>query len=565
MFKDILLQFIISLLPVFAFQIWYEKETGWFKKPIFMDIFCGITIVLCTLTAPNFLGFELDFSLIPYMLASLYGGVPTLALFTAIYFIVHLPFQHSVWEYISFIVFTVVFVTFVFIAIRPFQQAVTRGKERISMLLMGILMMYFIITTADSIPQMEALWSIQNLLTIVLILTISLASTWVSIFMVESVKEKQQLHEAVKKLSISYRSEVEKLQQFIDETSFAVIIVDCEGRITHSNEMAMKLLYLKSEISGPRKLIGKNYIEVFQPGNGDVYINLLSQALTGSRTSLVPFVNNDKMLLKTTFSLRSTPSNQTVGAALIVQDITELTKLRSEVDRIERLSLVGQMAASITHEIRNPMAVIRGFIQLIKERSPNTQEEYFKIVLDELDRANLIISDFLSLAQNRALTMELSSLNTIISGLLPLLTADANLRGQVIETDLCEDMPLIMLNDREIKQLFLNLARNGMEAMDDHGALHISTHRSQDRIELRIKDEGSGISPEKMESLFEPFFTTKARGTGLGLPLCLSIAERHNGKIDVESQLGEGTTFIVSFFFPQEEETLLQQQWLVSS
>lgn len=565
MFKDILLQFIISLLPVFAFQIWYEKETGWFKKPIFMDIFCGITIVLCTLTAPNFLGFELDFSLIPYMLASLYGGVPTLALFTAIYFIVHLPFQHSVWEYISFIVFTVVFVTFVFIAIRPFQQAVTRGKERISMLLMGILMMYFIITTADSIPQMEALWSIQNLLTIVLILTISLASTWVSIFMVESVKEKQQLHEAVKKLSISYRSEVEKLQQFIDETSFAVIIVDCEGRITHSNEMAMKLLYLKSEISGPRKLIGKNYIEVFQPGNGDVYINLLSQALTGSRTSLVPFVNNDKMLLKTTFSLRSTPSNQTVGAALIVQDITELTKLRSEVDRIERLSLVGQMAASITHEIRNPMAVIRGFIQLIKERSPNTQEEYFKIVLDELDRANLIISDFLSLAQNRALTMELSSLNTIISGLLPLLTADANLRGQVIETDLCEDMPLIMLNDREIKQLFLNLARNGMEAMDDHGALHISTHRSQDRIELRIKDEGSGISPEKMESLFEPFFTTKARGTGLGLPLCLSIAERHNGKIDVESQLGEGTTFIVSFFFPQEEETLLQQQWPVSS
>lgn len=565
MFKDILLQFIISLLPVFAFQIWYEKETGWFKKPIFMDIFCGITIVLCTLTAPNFLGFELDFSLIPYMLASLYGGVPTLALFTAIYFIVHLPFQHSVWEYISFIVFTVVFVTFVFIVIRPFQQAVTRGKERISMLLMGILMMYFIITTADSIPQMEALWSIQNMLTIVLILTISLASTWVSIFMVESVKEKQQLHEAVKKLSISYRSEVEKLQQFIDETSFAVIIVDCEGRITHSNEMAMKLLYLKSEISGPRKLIGKNYIEVFQPGNGDVYINLLSQALTGSRTSLVPFVNNDKMLLKTTFSLRSTPSNQTVGAALIVQDITELTKLRSEVDRIERLSLVGQMAASITHEIRNPMAVIRGFIQLIKERSPNTQEEYFKIVLDELDRANLIISDFLSLAQNRALTMELSSLNTIISGLLPLLTADANLRGQVIETDLCEDMPLIMLNDREIKQLFLNLARNGMEAMDDHGALHISTHRSQDRIELRIKDEGSGISPEKMESLFEPFFTTKARGTGLGLPLCLSIAERHNGKIDVESQLGEGTTFIVSFFFPQEEETLLQQQWPVSS
>jgi signal transduction histidine kinase len=143
--------------------------------------------------------------------------------------------------------------------------------------------------------------------------------------------------------------------------------------------------------------------------------------------------------------------------------------------------------------------------------------------------------------------MELSSLHDIIEELIPLLNADANLRGQTIKVSFCDDLPLIMLNNREIKQLLLNIARNGMEAMGDKGVLRISTRCTDDKIELRVTDEGVGIPPEKMKHLFKPFFTTKTQGTGLGLPLCMSIAERHNGRIDVESREGEGTTFIVTF------------------
>lgn len=287
---------------------------------------------------------------------------------------------------------------------------------------------------------------------------------------------------------------------------------------------------------------------MFQPGQGDANVNMLYQALKGTRASLVPFVDGEKMLLTTTFSLRNALNDEITGAAIIVHDTTELNHLRDEVGRMERLSLVGQMAASITHEIRNPMAVIRGFVQLIQERSPKSQHEYFRIVMEELDRANMIISDFLSLAQNRELTMELSSLHDIIEELIPLLNADANMRGQTIKVSFCNDLPLIMLNNREIKQLLLNITRNGMEAMGDKGVLRISTSCNKDKIELRIADEGVGIPPEKMKHLFEPFFTTKTQGTGLGLPLCISIAERHNGRIDVESREGEGTTFIVTFY-----------------
>jgi signal transduction histidine kinase len=110
-----------------------------------------------------------------------------------------------------------------------------------------------------------------------------------------------------------------------------------------------------------------------------------------------------------------------------------------------------------------------------------------------------------------------------------------------------------MLNVREIKQLVLNLARNGMEAMDPKGVLTLETRVNEDRVELMIKDTGGGISTSQIENLFVPFFTTKNHGTGLGLSLCLSIAERHNGKIAVESQEGVGTVFTVSFPFEKEE------------
>lgn len=243
-----------------------------------------------------------------------------------------------------------------------------------------------------------------------------------------------------------------------------------------------------------------------------------------------------------------------LGAVGIMEDITELERLRTEFINVERLSLVGQMAASITHEIRNPMAVVRGFLQLMQEKSPDTLDHYYRIVMEELDRANGIISDFLSLAQNRVAEKEECHLHDIIHELSPLLWADANLRGQSIELKLGTEIPHLHLNAKEMKQLILNLCRNGMEAMDDKGTLTIETRLEGDQVQLYVADTGIGISENELERLFEPFFTTKSKGTGLGLALCMSIVQRHHGTIDVKSRLGEGTVFIISFpvrSFPQ--------------
>ncbi len=546
MLKELLLQFVVSLLPGFAYQLWYNKEQEWRSTAALTTIYCGLSMTLCMLTAPDVMGFTLDFHWVPYIIGSLYAGKYAWLTLTPLIILLRIPSLDSSWETISFFVLVTVLACLLLASLRTFRHLDPLDKERRALKLISLVVVYlgcslsgYLMVKGLTIPWSTVAFLGLGIVTI-------LTATWLSVFMVESVREKHQLHLEVVQISANFRNEVEKLQQFIDETSVAVVVTNRGGTITHCNSMAATLIGVGAG-KAEGDVLGLHFMEAFEREADDTHAGLLNAALQGSKTVSSPYILNERMLLSTAFFLRNFQSGEIEGAALLVQDITEISQLRDELGRMERLSLVGQMAASITHEIRNPMAVIRGFVQLLQERSPGNQQEYYRIVMEELDRANMIISDFLSLAQNRVLKMDYMSLHDIINDLIPLLNADSNLRGQTIELQLADELPQLMLNEREIKQMLLNLARNGMEAMNDKGVLRISTRLLEDCVELRISDEGVGIPSEQMKHLFEPFFTTKTKGTGLGLPLCLSIAERHNGKIEVDSVEGEGTTFIVTF------------------
>ncbi|MDG0792588.1 ATP-binding protein [Cohnella ginsengisoli] len=334
------------------------------------------------------------------------------------------------------------------------------------------------------------------------------------------------------------------MRRFLDMVPLAVIFIDAKGIITHVNEIALEM---GKHSAG--NVVGLHYTELARLTGLDATASIIQLVLNkGERVSSEMFKIQGRTMLATACAVNESGTRGIPeGVVYIAQDVTDTQRLKDELDKMERLSLVGQMAASITHEIRNPMAVIRGFVQLLNERSPSEQRSYFRIVMEELDRANAIINDFLSLAQNRIVEKETSSLQSVLKDMLPLIWADANLRGQSVELDLCEEQDVLELNGKEIKQLILNLARNGLEAMDEKGVLRIETRDLEDRVQLYVSDTGNGIPPEKVERLFEPFYTTKEQGTGLGLALCLSIAERHEGRIEVQSKVGEGTTFIVTF------------------
>jgi signal transduction histidine kinase len=213
---------------------------------------------------------------------------------------------------------------------------------------------------------------------------------------------------------------------------------------------------------------------------------------------------------------------------------------------MESLGLVGQMAASITHEIRNPMAVIKGFVQLLQEKNSGVFMNYYDIILEELNRANEIINDFLALAQNRVVEMKEAHLNDTVRTLEPMILADANLRGITLQVELQEDLPAILMNDKEMKQLLLNLSRNGLEAMSSGGLLTIRTSRQESNVQLVITDTGPGIPKEQQDKIFQPFYTTKERGTGLGLPVCYSIVKKHDGSMNIDSEMGQGTVITIT-------------------
>lgn len=253
------------------------------------------------------------------------------------------------------------------------------------------------------------------------------------------------------------------------------------------------------------------------------------------------------------FRLNSLP----VGLS-IARDISERKKVEQELARLDRLNLVGEMAANIGHEVRNPLTTVRGFLQMLGRKSENSHNaEYYNIMIDELDRANSIITEFLSMAKNKAVKMEDTSLNDIIRVLHPLLQADAIAANKQVLLAL-SDIPDVYIDQKEIRQLILNLARNGLEAMQSNGNLTLHTFTDTDAVVLAVQDEGSGIPQDLLDKLGTPFLTTKEQGTGLGLSICYSIAHRHGATIVLDTS-NTGTTFSIRFKSKANTEELKAQ------
>jgi two-component system, sporulation sensor kinase E len=225
-----------------------------------------------------------------------------------------------------------------------------------------------------------------------------------------------------------------------------------------------------------------------------------------------------------------------------ITDITERANLLKEMARLDRLNLVGEMAAGIAHEIRNPMTTVRGFLQILKTHPTS---DYIDLMLEELDRANSIISEFLSLAKSKLVDRKMQLLNPIINALAPLIEAEAVLSGKTIKLKL-DECPLLFLDEKEIRQLILNLSLNGLEAMETSGCLCIRTYSREQEVVMEIQDQGSGIDEQLLDKLGTPFLTTKEKGTGLGLAVCYSVATRHGAQIKVKTG-SSGTTFSVHF------------------
>lgn len=349
----------------------------------------------------------------------------------------------------------------------------------------------------------------------------------------EEIKRREQAEEQLRKLSSA-----------LEQSPSIAVITDTGGNIEYVNHKF-------TDVTGyhPAEVIGKSMFEEQYGQSPERYEEMLDTVNSGKewKEELQIRKKNgeyywERMLIS---PFRNTDGGITHFIKM-AEDVTRSKNMDTEMARLDRMNLVGEMAAGIGHEIRNPMTTIRGFLQLLKERDRFVQErEFFDLMIDELDRANSIITEYLSLAKNKLIKLKEQNLNSIILNLFPLIIADALITDKNIEKDLGE-IPDSFLDEKEMCQLILNLVRNGLEAMPPGGSLVIKTFAEGDEVIMAVKDQGEGIAPDVLEKIGTPFFTTKENGTGLGLAVCYSIAARHNARIEIETGQ-EGTTFLVCF------------------
>ncbi|WP_442601892.1 ATP-binding protein [Paenibacillus sp. KN14-4R] len=225
---------------------------------------------------------------------------------------------------------------------------------------------------------------------------------------------------------------------------------------------------------------------------------------------------------------------------LLIQLIKRLMELMFFAQSSERLTIVSQLAAGVAHEIRNPIAVISGFVQLMQKKPDQTQ--YLDLISTEVKRINDIVSDFLFFAKPIHTQMVESHVPEIMERTLDLFREDMREKGIELKTILDKRVSKNFCEPNQLKQVFMNVIKNAMESMPSGGLLTIIMKMSKGSLRIFIIDQGVGIAPEEMRRVGEPFFTTKETGTGLGLMVCAKIIEYHGGKLEIRSKLNKGTT-----------------------
>lgn len=331
--------------------------------------------------------------------------------------------------------------------------------------------------------------------------------------------------------------------RFALDQSTIVAFTDAKGIITSVNDKFCEISkYSREEIIGKdhnvlnsgyhSKLFFKDLWKTI--GEGKVWKGeIRNKAKDGTYywvdTTIVPFLNEN---------------GKPYQYVAIRNDITERKKAEEVLHRQDKLAAVGQLAAGVAHEIRNPLTSMKGYAEFLTldEKDPE-RLEFMNIILDEIERVNMIVEDFMVLAKPKMVELEEKNVVPVIKNVVSLLEFEARKKHVKLSFDCPHEIIQIECDENRLKQVFLNFIKNGIEAMPNGGELHVRTLIHENNVQISIQDTGVGIPKEKLKQLGEPFYTTKKNGNGLGLMVSFKIIENHNGKVFVESEPNKGTTF----------------------
>lgn len=339
----------------------------------------------------------------------------------------------------------------------------------------------------------------------------------------------------------------EIIEAFYDSLPAFVIAIDLEGRITIFNKGAENLIGLPRQ-----EILGEPLTRVvdYPLTESYIYQAMVEKRIINNIERNFLFYNRKVIFIGDVMPLYD-QSGALVGGMGVFRDLQHLRDLEKRSRHMEALATIGQTAAGTVHEIRNPLTSIKGFTQLIAQKARKgdleSVQSYCKLITDEIEHVDHILTDFLTLSKPQEEKWVWVSIHNLISDVLSFMYGESLLAGlSVIYYPSDEDYEIECCQEK-IKEVIINLCRNAFQAMKNGGTLTVSVERQGEWLIVSLKDTGCGIAPDQVREIFEPFYTTKPSGTGLGLAICQKIMADHGGKIDVASQLNEGSEFKVIF------------------
>lgn len=304
------------------------------------------------------------------------------------------------------------------------------------------------------------------------------------------------------------------------------------------------------EAEEPQDLLGKSIYAFLPPEDHQAVKERLQNLVFaggGRPLEQIWYTLKGKMLHTETVETVTTLDNEP-AVQVIIRDISERKKNEELLINSEKLYVAGQLAAGIAHEIRNPLTSLKGFLQLIASGRKNSAN-YYDIMNSELDRIEEIVSELLMLSKPQVYQLSYNDVRIMMRDTVTLLETQAILRNIAIETDYGSEPLWVYGVENQVKQVFINVIKNAIEAMTDGGSIRINLTREKDGVYIRIHDEGPGIGEDQLAKIGQPFYTTKEKGTGLGLMVSYKIVDNHHGRIQVNSEIGKGTVFEIMLPF----------------
>ncbi|MDC2867450.1 PAS domain S-box protein [Bacillus sp. BP-3] len=360
-----------------------------------------------------------------------------------------------------------------------------------------------------------------------------------------------------KKMELALKESEKRLRTLINAMPAFILLKDEKGRWLEANDYAISSLHFENvPYRGKKDSELIQYNESYR--NSFLYCEKSDQYAWQNKESMcreeiILHADSTPIILNIIKVPLFHPDGSRKGIVIMGQDITNLKETEELLKKSEKLAVVGQLTAGIAHEIRNPLTSLKGFLKLLEPDMSENNKWYVDVMLNEITQMESITNQFMAMSKPQAISIQSYLIQTLIEEVVTFISPTAMMHGTHITMHHTSSLPAIQCDGNQLKQVFINILKNAIEAMPHGGTISIQTMKIENQsIVISITDEGCGIPQDRISRLGEPFYSLKEKGTGLGLMMCYKIIEEHNGKLQITSELNKGTTVYIRLpIFPK--------------